>query len=157
VNVSTLLVSVLLVVSTASAHANAGKLAQIRSQQEEIRKESERSTGKYVRFEETEMQKLRSAQARVFALLNGVSDLDQLNSSQQAELFNALETVKAVIAANDADRQECWREKRLGSQRFETHCATVREREQLREGARDFQSDPAICSSGASSASCGGG
>ena len=159
-NVNTVLVSVLLAVSSASAHANAGKLAQIRMQQQEIRKQTEVSTGKYVRFEEAQLQKLRTAQDRVFELLAGVNDLEQLNPSQQVELFNALETIKAVIAANDADRQVCRREKRLGSQRFETLCSTVREQEQLREGARDFKGEPSICAGGAApdatAASCVG-
>lgn len=140
-----LVVSFLLAVSSSSVLANAGKLTQIRLQQEEIRKQTEGSTGRYARFDTAELAKLRKAQDRVFGLLEGVGDLTQLNPSQQAELFNALESVKAVIAANEADRQVCWREQRLGSHRTETRCATVAERQQIRDGARDWKGEPSIC------------
>jgi hypothetical protein len=140
-----LVVSFLLAVSSSSVLANAGKLTQIRLQQEEIRKQTEGSTGRYVRFETGELAKLRKAQDTVFELLNGVSELSQLNATQQAELFNALESVKTVITANEADRQVCWREQRLGSHRVETRCATVAERQQIREGAHDWKSEPSIC------------
>jgi hypothetical protein len=156
---STLAVSFLLVVSSASVCANAGKLTQIRLQHEEIRRQTEGSTGRYVRFERGELEKLRKAQDKVFELLQGVSELSQLNPSQQADLFNALETVKAVLTANAADRQVCWREQRLGSHRIETLCATMAERQQLREGARDWQGEPSMCgkaSANATSVSCTG-
>lgn len=157
--VRVLAVSFLLAVTTAAVHANAGKLTQIRLQQEEIRRQTEVATGRYARFEDAELDKLRRAQGQVFELLDGVSDLDQLDATQRTELFNALETVKSVIAANEDDRQMCWREKRLGSHRMETHCATVRERAQLREGARDFKGEPSICgasAANATAASCTG-
>jgi hypothetical protein len=150
---------VVLVLAVSTAHASAGKLAQIRLQQQEIRKESERATGRYSRFDPAELQRLHRAQDEVFRLLNGVSELSQLNAGQQSELFNALETVKAVLSQNDGDRQVCWREKRLGSQRLETHCATIAERSQIRQGARDWHSQPSVCGQGslqATALSCEG-
>ncbi|HEU0306889.1 MAG TPA: hypothetical protein VFR30_07970, partial [Lysobacter sp.] len=137
---------------------NAGRLSQIRQQQQEIRDETERSTGRYVRFDKAELARLRDAQDKVFELLKGVTDPDQLSPAQQAELFNALETVKAVIARNDADRQVCWREKKLGSHRIETRCATVAERAQIRQGARDWHGEPSTCMpSAGATVSCGRG
>lgn len=149
---STYVVSFLLAVSTATVYANAGKAVQIRQQQQEIRKQSETATGRYARFDETEKRKIYAAQDRVFELLADVNDVSQLDANQQVELFNALETVKAVIAANDADRQVCWREKKLGSHRIQTRCATVREQEQVREGARDWAGESSMCGPGAANA-----
>jgi len=153
---STLAAAFLLVVFSASVPA-AGRLAEIRLQQEEIRRQTEDSDGRYVRFDKGELARLRTAQDTVFALLDGVSELSELRPSQQVDLFNALETVKAVLAANDADRQLCWREQRLGSHRIETVCATVAERQQIREGGQEWRGEPSICgsaSAGATSQSC---
>jgi len=146
---STLAAAFLLVVFSASVPANASRLAEIRQQQEEIRRQTEGADGRYVRFDKGELEKLRTAQDQVFELLDGVSELSELNPSQQAELFNALEMVKAVLAANEADRQLCWREQRVGSHRIETVCATVAERRQIRDGAQDWQGKPSICVFGA--------
>ena len=146
---STLAAAFLLVVFSASVPANASRLAEIRQQQEEIRRQTEGADGRYVRFDKGELAKLRAAQDKVFELLDGVSELNELNPAQQAELFNALETVKAVLAANEADRQLCWREQRVGSHRIETVCATVAERQQIREGAQAWQGEPAPCAFGA--------
>ena len=149
---STLPAALLLVVFSASALAAAGRLAEIRLQQEEIRRQTEDSDGRYVRFDKGELAKLRTAQDTVFALLDGVSEVSELRPSQQVDLFNALETVKAVLAANDADRQLCWREHRLGSHRIETVCATVAERQQIREGGQEWHGEPSICGSASANA-----
>ena len=144
------------VMASSTVLANAGRLSQIRQQQQEIRDETERATGRYVRFDKAELARLRDAQDKVFELLKGVTDPGQLSPAQQAELFNALETVKAVIARNDADRQVCWREKTLGSHRIQTHCATVAERAQIRQGARDWHGEPSPCvQSAGATVSCG--
>jgi hypothetical protein len=151
--------SFVFVIAVSSVHASAGKLTQIRLQQQEIRAESERATGRYSRFDRAELDRLHRAQDEVFRLLDGVNDLSQLSAGQQSELFNALETVKAVLAQNEDDRQVCWREKKLGSQRIETHCATVAERAEIRQGARDFHGQPSICGGGspqATALSCEG-
>ncbi|QNP41855.1 hypothetical protein [Lysobacter solisilvae (ex Woo and Kim 2020)] len=133
------------VLAAATAQANVGKLGLIRQQQQDIREESERATGRYARFDRYELERMHRAQDRIFQLLDGVTELDQLNAADKAELLNALETVKAVITQNDEDRQVCWREKTLGSHRFQTHCATVRERAQVREGGKDWHGSPTIC------------
>jgi hypothetical protein len=139
-----------------NAFANAGKLAAIRQQQREIREQSEAATGKYVRFEQAELVRMHRAQDRIFKLLDGVDEIEQLAPDQRAELFNAIEEVKAVIAQNEDDQQVCRRERKLGTTMKVTVCATVAERRSLREGGRDWKGEPSICSSRGNGIDCGG-
>lgn len=147
--------SLVLALVSASAIANVGKVGQILQQQREIRDESEHSTGAYARFGGEALGRMHSAQDRIFKLLDGVSAVEQLNRDQQAELFNALEEVKAVITANESNKQQCWRESKLGTTLKQTRCATVAEREQVRQGARDWHSDTHVCIRSGGGASCG--
>lgn len=139
-----------------TAFANAGKLTAILQQQREIREQSEVATGKYVRFEESERARMHRAQDRIFKLLNGVDDIERLAPDKRAELFNALEEVKSVIAQNESDRQVCEREHKLGTTMKVTVCATVAERRNVREGARDWKGEPSICGFRTEGVDCGG-
>lgn len=138
------------------AFANADKLVQILDQQREIRTESESSTGAYSRFDREALARMHAAQDRIFTLLDGVTSLDQLKPDQQVELFNAIEEVKAVLTSNEADRQKCWREHKLGSTIPKTRCATVAEIQQIREGASAFKGEPSICGNLGEGVDCGG-
>lgn len=139
-----------------TAFANAGKLAAIRQQQQEIREQSEVATGKYVRFEESELARLHQAQDRIFRLLNGVDEIERLAPDQRADLFNALEEVKAIIAQNEDDRQVCQREHKVGTNRKVTVCETVAERRKVREGAHDWKGEPSVCGFLQEGIDCGG-
>lgn len=137
------------------AAAQTEKVSRILAQQLQIQEQVESSTGSYSRFDRDARKRIEQAQRRVFALLDGVTDVEQLNAQDRADLFNALEEVKAVITNNDEDRQECWRERKLGSMRQITRCATVAERREAREGGRAWLGDPSLCSPSASGPSCG--
>ena len=139
-----------------TAFANAGKLAAIRHQQQEIREQSEIATGKYVRFEASELARLHGAQDRIFKLINGVDEIERLAPDQRADLFNALEEVKAIIAQNEEDRQVCQREHKVGTNRKVIVCETVAERRRVREGAHDWKGEPSICGFLQEGVDCGG-
>lgn len=139
-----------------TAFANAGKLSAILQQQREIREQSEVSTGKYVRFEESELARMHRAQDRIFRLLEGVDEIERLAPDKRAELFNALEEVKSVIAQNEDDRQVCQREHKLGTTMKVTVCATVAERRDIREGGREWRGEPSICGFLTEGVDCGG-
>jgi hypothetical protein len=139
-----------------SAFANAGKLAAIRQQQREIREQSEVATGKYVRFEEAELARMHRAQDRIFKLLDGVDELERLAPDQRAELFNALEEVKAIIAQNEDDRQICQREHKVGTNRKVIICETMAERRRVREGGHDWKGEPSVCGFLHEGTDCGG-
>lgn len=138
------------------ALASADKVVQILAQQREIRSESESSTGAYSRFARDALTRMHAAQDRIFALLDGVASVDQLKPDQQVELFNAIEEVKAILVDNDADRQKCWREHKLGTTMKQTRCATVAELQQIRQGANDWKGEPSICGDMGASMDCGG-
>lgn len=150
------LVALALAAAASGAFANAGKLSAILQQQREIRQQSEVATGTYSRFERSELDRMHRAQDRIFKLLDGVSDIDQLEPQRQAELFNAIEEVKSVIANNEDDRQVCSREHKLGTTMKETICATVAERRGIREGGQEWKAEPGVCATRGGGVDCGG-
>ena len=147
--------SALMLCAAFAASANVGRVGQILQQQREIRAESERATGAYARFGHSALDKMQRAQDRIFKLLDGVDSLEQLDREQQAELFNALEEVKAVLAENDNDRQICQRERKTGSTLRHTRCATVAERARILEDARTWKGEPGLCMPVSGTTSCG--
>ena len=68
----------------------------------------------------------------------------------------SIEVVKAVISGNEADRQKCWREHKLGSTIPKTRCATIAEIQQIREGAEQWKGEPSICGNMGDAMDCGG-
>ena len=62
------------------------------------------------------------------SLLEGVSDIKELDDKQRVALFNAQEEVNAILTARAGDRKICEHRTRLGSHRKEVHCETVSER-----------------------------
>lgn len=99
---------------------------------------------------------MHRAQDRIFQMLDGVNEIDQLDADRQAELFNAIEEVKAVIAQNEDDRQVCRREHKLGTTMKQTVCATVAERRAITEGAQDWKGKPSVCGQLGDGMDCGG-
>lgn len=137
------------------AMAQTEKVSRILAQQREIQRQAESATGAYARFDRSSLQRIETAQGKVFALLEGVKDLDQMTPHQRIELLNALGEVKAVIESNEDSRQECWRERKLGSMRHITRCATVAERRQARDGGRAWMGDPSVCIPAGDGPACG--
>ena len=129
---------------------------QILIEQRQILEEVENPTGKYSRFSDQAQHKLKAAQAKIFALLDGGRTLDQLGKDEQVELLNSVEEIKAIIANNQKDKLECWREPKLGTNLKVTRCETVATRERLREEARLWKSGVGACQMGESgAAACG--
>lgn len=151
-------VIVLMVVGMGSANASYGTQSggrDILREQRQIREEVDSATGKYSRFRPEASAKLERAQHTIFELLGADADVSALDKDHKVELFNAVEVVRAVISDNDDDRLVCERERRLGSHMRQTQCATVAERRELREGARDFKGKPGVCSRIADVTGCG--
>lgn len=153
---SRLITLLILSIVAVTAAANVDKTGLILKEQREIRRESETSTGEYARFDRQALERMHHAQDKVFELLDGVSTVDELKPDDQVELFNALEEVKAVISENDADRQQCWRERKLGTTMKTTRCATMSELRAVKDDTRGYLDSPTMCSSGAGGADCGG-
>lgn len=129
---------------------------QILLEQKLVLEEIEKPTGKYSRFSDQAQHKLKVAQAKIFELLDGGRTLDQLDKDEKVELLNSVEEIKAIIANNQRDKLECWRERKLGTTLKVTRCETVATRERLREEARQWKSGVGACQMGEDSgAQCG--
>lgn len=140
----------------ASFTAKGTDTRQILAEQRQIHDEIESPRGKYSRFNDRAQARLRNAQQRIFELLDGGRTLEQLDKQEQVELLNAVEEVKAVLANNEGDKLECWREAKLGSGMKVTRCETVAMRERLREEARMFKGDASACGrDGSGGSGCG--
>ena len=92
---------------------------------------------------------IRRAQKEVFAATEGKTTLDELDINQKIRLENALEQINAQIKGGGhaaiGEQEVCWRERKSGSTVKVTRCGTQAERDQVRQGARDWMEKPKIC------------
>lgn len=137
--------SLLLVPLLASASFTTTDTRRILAEQKDIRAESEQPMGKYSRFNDTARARLHRAQDTIFAILSEDKALEQLRKDQQVELMNAIEEVKAVLAENENDKLECWRERKTGTTMKVTRCETVAQRERIMKDAQAWKEKPSIC------------
>lgn len=137
--------SFLLVPLLASASFTTTDTRRILAEQKDIRAESEQPLGKYSRFNDAARARLHRAQDVIFAILSEGKALEQLSKDQQVDLMNAVEEVKAVLAENENDKLECWRERKTGSNMKVTMCETVAQREQIRLDAKAWKEKPGVC------------
>lgn len=127
--------------------AEADGLTLIRDQQLELKASLE--GGNAEGLTRREVNRIRKEQEAVFALIDGKATLAELSIHEKVELENALERINAYVKGGRAARDEqdvCWRERMSGTSRMVTRCGTEKERDQAREGARDFLQRPKICS-----------
>lgn len=139
----------------ASFTASGSDPRQILREQNDVREEISRPMGKYSRFNESAQARIRRAQEVIFGILGEEKPIESLPKDQQVSLLNAVEEVKAVIANNQADKLQCWRERKTGTTLRTTRCATVAQRERLLQDARAWKGDPSICIPLPSGISCG--
>ena len=88
------------------------------------------------------------AQGEFFAIVKGKQSLDELGIEEKIRVENALETINAQIANtrfSADDQQVCWREVQVGSKMMVTRCASQKELDDTKQGARDFMNRPRIC------------
>lgn len=137
--------SLLLVPLLASASFTTTDTRRILAEQKDIRAESEQPMGKYSRFNDTARARLHRAQDTIFAILSEDKALEQLRKDQQVELMNAIEEVKAVLAENENDKLECWRERKTGTTMKVTRCETVAQRERIMKDAQAWKEKPSNC------------
>lgn len=152
---SVLFASFLLVPLLASASFTGTDSRRILAEQKNIREESEQPFGKYSRFDDAARTRLHSAQDVIFAILSEGEVLEELNRDQQVDLMNAVEEVKAVLADNEKDRLECWRERKTGTTVKQTRCETVAQRERIMRDAQQWKADASMCGTDADGLNCG--
>ena len=130
----------------ATAQPDATSLQMLVEQQEALRAQLtdgiEGVTPRQVRL-------IDKAQGEFFAIVKGKQSLDELGIEDKIRIENALETINAQIATTRFaadDQQVCWREVKVGSKMVVTQCASQKELDDTRQGARDFMNRPKICS-----------
>lgn len=136
---------VLAVAMSAAAAARAESLAEIRQQQTQIQQELARGD---LALDARSQRTVEAQQRIVFTLIEGRAEVGELTPPKQVELRNALEKIRAAVSQDalaEEDREVCWQERRTGSKLTTTVCGTVRERQQAKEGARDYLQRPRIC------------
>lgn len=97
--------------------------------QHALREKIDSPSGEYKSLSSDAIGKMRAAQDRVFAMLDGVSSLDELNADQKVKLSNDLDQIKYLLANNDGNRLICHREKKTGSNMIQRVCETAAQRD----------------------------
>ena len=130
----------------AMAQEAADKLADIRTQQTELKRQLE--AGELAQLTPRQANTLRKSQAEVFQLTQGATTLDDLDMNRKVRLENALEQINAIVAgtrAASSEQQICKRVPITGSSLKATRCATKAEWEQIRETSRESLEKRRIC------------
>ena len=121
-------------------------LQEILKQQDEIAAGIE--AGDYDQLPARSISAIKRAQRVISNVTDGRTELKQLPPEDQVHLQNALQTVKAQLAATReaaAAQQVCWRERTVGSKIAVTRCGSEAERDEIRAGARGFMERTRTC------------
>lgn len=119
----------LLAVLTPSAQAEEPPTADadaIRTQQANIRQAVLERNPRFLHLDGVEQTELFAHQDRVSALLAGITQTQTLPERRRIQLFNALESISALVNDDPGSRLECWRERPVGQMQAETRCSTER-------------------------------
>ncbi|HJW46872.1 MAG TPA: hypothetical protein VJ484_10350 [Lysobacter sp.] len=106
-------------------------------QQQQIQADAKAGRNGWDSISPDKKSELASKQQRIFALLEGKHSVADLYPSDQVELANALEWIKALATNAEDERQVCTRERTTGSNRTTTSCSTVGEIRRRREATKD--------------------
>lgn len=123
------------------------RLVSILDQQQELRAQID--AGNLQNLTPRQVNMIRKAQKEVFAVTEGKTTLDSLSIEEKIRLDNALEQINAQVKGGRVASEEqdvCWRERTSGSNLKVTRCGTQAERDQARQGAREWMEKPKICS-----------
>ena len=103
--------------------------------------------GTYGAIKKGSMVQAETARNKIARLLEGHENAMELPPEERIELYNAQETIVAMVRNDDKNRMVCKKEIRLGSRMPTTECLTVAQREEKARGARDGTNDTmrAVC------------
>lgn len=136
-----------LALAFAAYAGNQAPLTDILEQQREL--ETQIAAGELQGLTPRQINIIRRAQKEVFASTEGKATLDELDIDQKIRLENALEQINAQVKggghAANGEQEVCWRERKSGSNLKVTRCGTQAERDQTRQGARDWMEKADIC------------
>jgi hypothetical protein len=106
-------------------------------QQQQIQADARADRNGWDTISAEKKSELALKQERIFTLLEGKRRVADLYPSDQVELANALEWIKALATNAEDERQVCRRERTTGSNRTTTSCSTVGEIRRRREASKD--------------------
>lgn len=119
----------------AETHPNLDANA-IREQQQQIRADAQAKKGPYKDLSPQKREELFKHQSVVMDLTQSIKSTTDLEEPQQVALFNALESIEAIVNAAEDERLVCERIRPIGSNRTQTSCKTVAQRRAEREAAQ---------------------
>jgi hypothetical protein len=135
-----------MLVATSTLAQESDRLAVILDQQRDLQKQID--AGNLRNLTPRQANVIRKAQKEVFAVIEGKATLDSLSIEEKIRLDNALEQINAQVKGGRVASEEqdvCWRERKSGSNLKVTRCGTQAERDQARQGARDWMEKPKVC------------
>lgn len=119
-------------------------LPDIVAQQHALKAEIESGSAPYSK---RQIREIRRSQDIVFSTIGDETSLAALSIDERVELQNALERINSEVAHGSVRPRatNCRREPKLGSKFKSTLCASRAERDEIRDGARDYMQRPRVC------------
>ena len=111
--------------TAADGPASQHDASAIRTQQAGIRHDVLADTPRYAHLDAASRTELLDLQDRVDGLLENVDSTAALSERRKIELFNALESISALVNNDPGGRLECWRERPVGTLQAQTRCSTA--------------------------------
>ncbi len=108
----------------------------------DVRKEMD-GEGRYAYVKPEERAKVEAGLAEIEALFAANGSVEHMDKATQVRLFNAQETVNAILTLRDRDRLICERVAPPGSRIVGTSCHTYGELEARREASAKFMDERA--------------
>ncbi|HET6603088.1 MAG TPA: hypothetical protein VFG21_02585 [Xanthomonadaceae bacterium] len=97
-----------------------------------------RTSKNYLEMSKSNRERVVEALDRMEARLDGVASVDELSENERVALFNDQELVNTLLSKGAEDsRLVCTRSRRTGSNRAQTVCHTVAERERMTRDGRE--------------------
>ena len=110
---------------------------EIVAQQQVIRADVKAVKNGWDEIPEQKRNELLGKQDRLMVLLAGKGTIGDLNETDQVEVANTLEWIKALATNAEGERQICQRERQTGSHRVTTVCRSVESMRKERERTKD--------------------
>jgi hypothetical protein len=102
-----------------------------------VRKDME-ADGRYGYIKPAERSKVEAGFAEMSELFERNPSVDGMDQDARVKLFNAQESINAILTLRDRDRVVCERAASTGSHRIETTCMTYGQLEAARQDSHKF-------------------
>lgn len=120
-------------------------IEEITAQQQQIRADLLNPRGRYREMSQSTRSELLERQSRLLQMLAGKASIDGLTEEQRMETLDTLKWIETAIGNAEDERMVCELRRKLGTQRKERVCMTVRQQREMREAARDRLESRSIC------------